>query len=86
MKAAITIGDKTDHGGVVSEVDSTFIIDGKAVHLAGMKHYCPKCKVTTIAIAGSQSMIINGKAIIVAGDKTSCGAKFIASQNLLVRE
>lgn len=86
MKAAILIGDKTDHGGVVTQVDQTFIIDGNAVHVSGMQHFCPKCRTIVTAIAGSQSLIINNKAMIVAGDKASCGATFISTQNLLVRE
>ena len=44
MQATITIGDKTTHGGVVTEVDNTFVVQGKPAHLQGMKHYCPKCK------------------------------------------
>ena len=41
----------TNHGGVVSECDKTFIINGIAVHLNGMKHFCPKCKTVVSAIA-----------------------------------
>ena len=44
MQATITIGDKTTHGGVVTGVDNTFVVQGKAAHLQGMKHFCPKCK------------------------------------------
>lgn len=36
MQATITIGDKTTHGRVVTEVDGTFVIQGKAAHLQGM--------------------------------------------------
>lgn len=86
MQAAITLGDRTDHGGVVVEADSSFLVDGKPVHLAGMKHYCPKCKKIVRAMSSSSHMIINGKPIIVANDKTDCGATFLPSQNLLVRE
>lgn len=83
MQATITIGDKTTHGGVVTEVDSTFIVQGKAAHLQGMKHYCPKCKTMVSAIASNSLVLINGKAMIVAGDKTTCGATFIPGQVLV---
>ncbi|MFX4994022.1 PAAR domain-containing protein, partial [Acinetobacter baumannii] len=49
-------------------------------------HFCPKCKVTVTALSSSPLVVINGRAIIVAGDKTSCGATFLPSQNLLVRD
>lgn len=32
MKQAIVIGNVTDHGGIVSTGDSTYLIDGKAAH------------------------------------------------------
>ena len=52
MKVWITIGCKTDHGGVVVEVEPTFQIEGKPVHFEGMKHFCPKCKkvVSTVSL------------------------------------
>lgn len=83
MQATITIGDKTTHGGVVTEVDNTFVIQGKAAHLQGMKHFCPKCKTMVSAIASNSLVVINGKAMIVAGDKTTCGATFVPGQNLV---
>ncbi|OTG65052.1 PAAR domain-containing protein [Acinetobacter silvestris] len=86
MQATITIGDKTTHGGTVLEVDSSFIVQGKAAHLNGMQHFCPKCKIITSAIASNHLVTINGKAMIVAGDKTTCGATFIQSQNLVVKD
>lgn len=86
MKPAIVIGNVTDHGGIVSAGDNTYLIDGKAAHVEGMTHFCPKCKVTVTALSSSPLVVINGRAIIVAGDKTSCGATFLPSQNLLVRD
>ncbi|AMW78901.1 hypothetical protein AMD27_08435 [Acinetobacter sp. TGL-Y2] len=83
MQATITIGDKTTHGGVVTEVDNTFIVQGKAAHLQGMKHFCPKCKTMVSAIASNSLVTINGKAMIVAGDKTTCGATFVPGQSLV---
>ena len=49
MQATITIGDKTTHGGIVIEADNNFIVQGKAAHLNGMKHYCPKCNTIVTA-------------------------------------
>lgn len=86
MQAVITIGDKTTHGGIVTEVDNTFVIQGKASHLQGMKHFCPKCKTIVTAIASNNLVVINGKAMIVAGDKTTCGATFLPSQNLVGKQ
>lgn len=86
MQATITIGDKTTHGGVVTEADDTFVIQGKAAHIQGMKHFCPKCKKIVSAIASNSLVVINGKAMIVAGDKTTCGATFIPKQHLVVKD
>ncbi|MFX6834662.1 PAAR domain-containing protein, partial [Acinetobacter baumannii] len=52
----------------------------------GMTHFCPKCKVTVTALSSSPLVVINGRAIIVAGDKASCGATFLPSQSLWVRD
>lgn len=83
-KALITLGAKTSHGGIVTEVESSFIINGIAVHLNGMKHFCPKCKAMVVAIASDQTTIVKGRAIVVAGDKTTCGASFLPQQALVV--
>ncbi|MCX5468841.1 PAAR domain-containing protein [Acinetobacter nematophilus] len=87
MNAFITSGAKTDHGGIVVEADHSFLIDGKAIHLEGMKHYCPKCKVMTSAISlGKGFFIVGTSTAIMAGDKTTCGATFLPNQSLAVRE
>lgn len=83
-KALITIGAKTSHGGMVTECESSFLINGIAVHLNGMKHYCPKCQTTVTAIASDLSTIVKGRAVIIAGDKVSCGATFLPMQNLTI--
>ena len=85
-KALVTIGSMTNHGGIVSECDTTFIINGIAVHLNGMKHFCPKCKTVVSAIASDQTTIVNGRAVVLAGDKTTCGATFLANQHLVVAQ
>lgn len=87
MKPFITKGDMTSHGGIVIEADNSFIVEGKDVHLEGMKHFCPKCKVVATAISlGKGFVVVGSKTIIMADDLTSCGAKFIAQQNLAVRD
>ncbi|RKG36810.1 PAAR domain-containing protein [Acinetobacter rongchengensis] len=87
MKAFITVGCKTDHGGIIILGDSSFIIEGKAVHLDGMTHYCPKCQVQSKAIASNQGfMTVNGKSIVVANDTSTCGAKFIKISDLVVMD
>lgn len=85
-KALVTIGSVTNHGGIVSECDTTFIINGIAVHLNGMNHFCPKCKIIVSAIASDKTTIVNGRAVVLAGDKTTCGATFIGNQHLVVAQ
>ena len=85
MKALITVGCTTDHGGYIILGDSSFIVDGKAVHLDGMTHYCPKCQMQSKAIASNQGfMTVGGKSIIAAGDLSTCGAKYIKISDLAV--
>lgn len=87
MKPLITIGCKTDHGGIVAETDPSFQIEGKPVHLEGMKHFCPKCKKVVSAVSLDKSFLVVGsKTIIMAGDKTTCGATFLPQQSLVVRD
>lgn len=78
----ITEGATTSHGGVISECVPTFKIHGKGVHVDGMSHECPKCKKTVSAIASNHTKSILGKAIVLEGDLATCGASFIASQNV----
>lgn len=86
MKPLITIGCKTDHGGIVVEADASFLVEGKAVHVEGMRHICPKCKKTVSAISSGKGFLtVNSKTIIMAGDKASCGATFLPQQSIAVR-
>lgn len=85
MKALITVGCKTDHGGIIVLGDSSFTVEGKAVHLDGMTHFCPKCKVQSRAIASNQGfMTVGGKSIVAAGDTSSCGSKYLKISDLAV--
>ena len=87
MKAFITVGCKTDHGGIILLGDSSYIVQGKAVHLDGMTHYCPKCQIQSKAIASNRGFItVNGKSIIVADDTSTCGAKFLKISDLVVMD
>lgn len=83
-QSLITLGSTTSHGGMVSECDPSFSINGIAVHLHGMKHYCPKCQTVVSAIAAEQSTTVKGRGVVIAGDKTTCGATFLGSQFLVV--
>ncbi|WP_180176526.1 MULTISPECIES: PAAR domain-containing protein [unclassified Acinetobacter] len=83
-QSLITLGSTTSHGGIVSECDSSFIINGVAVHLHGMKHYCPKCQTVVSAIAAEQSTTVKGRGVVIAGDRTTCGATFLGNQFLVV--
>ena len=85
MKALITVGCKTDHGGIIILGDSSFLVEGKAVHLDGMTHYCPLCKVQSRAIASNQGfMIVGGKSIVAAGDTSTCGSRYLKISDLAV--
>lgn len=78
MKALITVGCVTDHGGLINTGDASFLIEGKAVHLDGMTHYCPKCKVQARAITTQQGfMVVANRSIIAVGDVSTCGAKYL---------
>lgn len=87
MKALITRGCTTDHGGIIYEADDSFIIEGVAVHLDGMKHFCPKCKVISYAIASNTGfMMVGTRTIVGDGDLSTCGSKYIKNQDLVVRD
>ena len=87
MQAFITKGCFTDHGGKIIEGDDSWVVDGKGVHLEGMTHYCPKCKVISKAIASENGfMQISGKNPIVAGDSSTCGSRYIKVSDLAVRD
>jgi len=87
MQAFITKGSMTDHGGIILQGEDSWIVEGKGAHLEGMTHFCPRCKVMSKAIGSENGfMQVNGKNIIVAGDTSTCGAKFIKNQDLAVRD
>lgn len=81
-KPFIRLGDKTSHGGTVIEADMTFVVFDKPVALVGHKVVCPKCKGTFPIVGGTPDMASMGMAVARHGDKTSCGATLLASQQL----
>ncbi|MEZ2773567.1 MULTISPECIES: PAAR domain-containing protein [Acinetobacter] len=78
-KAFIGLGAKTTHGGIVVEGEPSLIMNG-------MTHYCPKCQTMVTAISSNLSITVKGRAMLIAGDKTSCGATFLAMQHLTVSQ
>lgn len=87
MKALITRGCTTNHGGIIYEADDSFIVQGKAVHLDGMKHFCPQCKVISYAIASNTGfMMVGSRTIVGDGDSSTCDAKYIKNQDLVIRD
>lgn len=86
MPAFITKGCFTDHGGIIKQGDDFWQVDGKGIHLEGMTHYCPKCKVISRAIGSEHGLMkINDKNPIVAGDFATCGAQYQKISDLAVR-
>jgi hypothetical protein len=57
----------------------------KTVHLDGMTHFFPKCKVQARAVASNQGfMMVGGKSIVAVGDQATCGAKYLKISDLAV--
>ena len=76
----------TNHGGVIPSTQQRTSQMGNLFVRAGDGHYCPKCKVLSKAIATENGfMQINGRNPIVAGDVSTCGAKYIKISDLAVR-
>ena len=87
MQAFITKGCMTDHGGIIQQGDDSWIVEGKGVHVEGMTHFCPRCKIISEAIATERGFItVNGKNFIVAGDLSTCGSRYIKISDLAVRD
>src|SRR5690606_16757933 len=85
MKALITVGCTTDHGGIIVLGDSSAVVEGKAVHHDEMTHFCPICKVQSRAIASNAGfMIVGGKNIVAVGDSSTCGSRYLKVSDLVV--
>lgn len=81
----IRLGDKTSHGGVVVSASPLSESGGVAIARVGDAVSCPKrghepCTI----VSGDPTMIVDGKPVARHGDKTSCGATLIASQQTTV--
>lgn len=85
MPAYVTVGSTTSHGGQISQGDALVPMDGKAVHLVGMTHWCSKCKVMSVAQTGDPLFIVNGKPAVPVGAVASCGAQYQGSQSIVVQ-
>ena len=80
-RAWIRLGDKTSHGGTVIQASAYTYSGGIQVARVGDMVQCPKKGHGTCPIvSGDITLIIDGKPVARHGDKTSCGASLIASQ------
>ncbi|MYM66902.1 PAAR domain-containing protein [Pseudoduganella sp. FT55W] len=79
----IVLGDKTSHNGAVVECSQMSDSGGKGIARVGDKITCPRHGDGTIA-SGDPSMLVDGKPVARHGDKTSCGATLIATQQATV--
>ncbi len=77
--ALILLGDKTTHGGTVVEASQQSDSGGKPIACLGHKVSCPAHGTTTI-VGGDPTLVVDGKPVARHGDKTSCGATLVASQ------
>lgn len=75
----IILGDKLSHGGSVVEASPHSDSGGIGIARVGDKASCRLHGSVTIA-TGDATMIVDGKPAARHGDKTSCGATLIASQ------
>jgi uncharacterized Zn-binding protein involved in type VI secretion len=77
----IRLGDKTSHGGVVLTASPLSDSGGIPIARVGDMVACPLPGHTpSMIISGDPTMIVDGKPVARNGDKTSCGASLIASQ------
>lgn len=80
----VRVGDKTTHGGTVTEGFSSYDVLGRAA--AGMGHMvtCPRCEGVFPIAEGVATFAIDDSFVAVDAMKTSCGASLIASQTFAV--
>ncbi|MEO7496731.1 MAG: PAAR domain-containing protein [Massilia sp.] len=77
----IRLGDKTSHGGAVIEASTHTTSGGIGVARMGDKVSCPlPGHGSNPIVSGDASLIVDGKPVARQGDKSSCGAALIASQ------
>ena len=83
-KPFIILGDKTDHGGVVTEAAPTTDAAGIRIARIGDTVTCPGHGGITVIVSGDPTCIIEGQPAARHGDKTSCGATLLSSQVVTV--
>jgi uncharacterized Zn-binding protein involved in type VI secretion len=84
-KALIRLGDRTSHGGRVTEASGFSDAVGVRIARVGDKVSCPiPGHHSPVVTEGDETMIVDGKAVARDGDKISCGAVLIASQQVSV--
>jgi len=83
MRAVICQGDPTSHGGKVLEGNPLMKVGGKAVAHKGHMTFCPQCKGMFPISEGFDFHHYTGLGTAVDGMKTACGAKLIATQQLV---
>ncbi|EHD1638535.1 PAAR domain-containing protein [Salmonella enterica] len=79
MRDVIRQGDKTDHGGVVTQGFPNTNLNGRPIAGVGHLVACPKCKGIFPIVEGSVAYDIDGIPVALHGMKTACGASLIAS-------
>jgi uncharacterized Zn-binding protein involved in type VI secretion len=79
----IRLGDKTSHGGTVTEASQHSDSGGIGIARMGDKCTCPIHGDGTIA-SGDPTMIVDGKPAARQGDTTSCGAQLIPNQQATI--
>lgn len=81
----ITVGDKTDHGGVVISGSPDHDIRGRAIARLGDKVACPqfypggKPHGINKIITAHNTFTVNGVPVAVDGSTTECGCKLTGS-------
>ena len=82
MKPFISLGDSTDHGGVVITASSPDLVGGKPIARVGDFVTCPiDGHGTTVIVTGDPTTLIDGKAAARQDDLCACGARLIPSQS-----
>jgi len=86
----ITVGDKTDHGGVVISGSPDHYIQGRAIARLGDKVACPqfnpggKPHGINKIITAHNILTVNGVPVAVDGSATECGCKLAGSMPVTV--
>lgn len=81
MQEVIRQGDKTDHGGIVTQGFPNTDLNGRAIAGVGHLVTCPQCKGVFPIVEGSSTYDIDGTPVALHGMKTACGANLIASDS-----